>query len=68
MFGILTSLVVAGNPLAVPFAAFFMSVLMVGADSLQRTMQVPVEIVFLSQSIIVMFIVTIRQKYGKGNK
>jgi general nucleoside transport system permease protein len=68
VFGILTSLVVAGNPLAVPIAAFFMSVLLVGADSLQRTMQVPVEIVFLSQAIIVMFIVIIREKFGKGNK
>ncbi len=68
IFGVLTSLVVAGNPLAVPFAAFFMSVLLVGADSLQRTMQVPVEVVFLSQAIIVMFVVIIREKYGKGNK
>jgi len=68
VFGILTSLVVAGNPLAVPIAAFFMSVLLVGADSLQRTMQVPVEIVFLSQAIIVLFIVIIREKFGKENK
>lgn len=68
IFGILTSLVVAGNPLAVPFAAFFMSVLLVGADSLQRTMQVPVEIVFLSQAIIVLFVVIIRAKFGKEGK
>lgn len=68
IFGVLTSLVVAGNPLAVPIAAFFMSVLLVGGDSLQRTMQVPVEVVFLSQAIIVMFIVVIREKFGKGNK
>jgi ABC-type uncharacterized transport system permease subunit len=68
VFGILTSLVVAGNPLAVPLAAFFMSVLLVGADSLQRTMQIPVEIVFLSQAVIVMFIVIIRERYGKGIK
>jgi ABC-type uncharacterized transport system permease subunit len=68
VFGILTSQVVAGNPLAVPLAAFFMSVLLVGADSLQRTMQIPVEIVFLSQAVIVMFIVIIRERYGKGIK
>lgn len=68
IFGILTSLVVAGNPLAVPFAAFFMSVLLVGADSLQRTMQIPVEIVFLSQAIIVLFIVVIRARFGKEGK
>ncbi len=66
IFGILTSLVVAGNPLAAPIAAFFMSVLLVGADSLQRTMQIPVEVVFLSQAIIVMFVVIIRKRFGKG--
>ena len=62
IFGILTSLIVAGNPVGVPIAAFFMSVLLVGADSMQRTMQIPVEMVFLSQSLIVLFIVTIRER------
>lgn len=62
IFGILTSLIVAGNPLGVPFAAFFMSVLLVGADSMQRTMQIPVEMVFLTQALIVLFIVSIREK------
>jgi simple sugar transport system permease protein len=61
IFGILTALVVAGNPLAVPVSAFFMSVLLVGADSLQRTMRIPVEIVFLTQALVVAFVVTIRQ-------
>ena len=65
IFGILTSLVVAGNPLAAPLAAFLMSVLLVGADSLQRTMQIPVEVVFLSQATIVLFIVIVREKFGK---
>lgn len=60
--GILASLVVAGNPMAVPFASFFMCVLLVGADRLQRTMQVPVELVFLLQAIIVLLIVIIRTK------
>ena len=61
IFGILTSLVVGGNPIAVPFAAFFMAVMLVGADSLQRTMRIPVELVFLAQGIIVLFIVTVRE-------
>lgn len=68
IFGILTSLVVAGNPLAVPISAFLMSILLVGADSLQRTMQIPVEVVFLSQAIIVLSIVTIREKLNQGGK
>ncbi len=61
IFGILTALVVAGNPLAIPVSSFLMSVLLVGADSLQRTMRVPVEIVFLTQALVVAFVVTIRQ-------
>lgn len=60
--GVLSALVVAGNPLAVPVASFLMSVLLVGADRLQRTMQVPVELVFLLQAIIVLLIVIIRAK------
>ena len=60
--GILAALVVAGNPMAVPFASFFMCVLLVGADRLQRTMQVPVELVFLLQAIIVLLIVITRTK------
>lgn len=68
IFGILTGLVVAGNPLAVPISAFLISVLLVGADSLQRTMQIPVEVVFFSQAIIVLSIVTIREKLSRGGK
>jgi simple sugar transport system permease protein len=64
-FGVLTSLIVAGNPIGVPVAAFFMSVLLVGADALQRTMQVPVELVFLSQALIVLFVVIIRQRFER---
>jgi len=65
IFGILTSLIVGGNPAGIPFAAFFMSVMLVGADSLQRTMRIPVEIVFLAQGIIVLFIVTVREFLNK---
>jgi len=60
IFGILTCLIVAGNPMGIPVAAFLMSVLLVGADALQRTMQIPVELVFSSQALIVLFILIIR--------
>jgi len=63
IFGVLTSLIVAGNPIGAPVAAFLMSVLLVGADALQRTMQIPVEMVFLSQALIVLFIVTFRERF-----
>lgn len=61
--GILTSLIAGESPVGIPIAAFLMSALLVGADSLQRTMQIPVEIVFISQALIVLFIVVIRKKF-----
>ncbi len=64
IFGILTALIAAGNPLGIPVAAFFMSVLLVGADALQRTMQIPVEMVFLAQALIVLFLVVMRERMG----
>jgi len=60
--GILATLVVGENPMAVPVSCFLMSVLLVGADRLQRTMQVPVELVFLLQAMIVLLIVITRAK------
>lgn len=62
IFGILTALIAAGNPLAIPVAAFFMSVMLVGADALQRTMQIPVEMVFLAQALIVICLVVMRER------
>lgn len=66
IFGIVTSLIVGGNPAAVPIAAFLMSCLLVGADALQRTMQIPVEMVFLTQALIVLFVVVIQERFKKG--
>ncbi len=68
IFGILTCLVVGGHPFGIPFAAFFMSVMLVGADSLQRSMRIPVELVFLAQGIIVLFIVTVRESLNAKRK
>ncbi len=64
MFGILTSLICSANPIGVPVTAFFMSVLLVGADALQRSMQIPVEMIFLAQALIVLFLVAIREKFA----
>lgn len=63
MFGIVTALIVNGNPVAVPFASFLIAVLLVGADALQRTMQLPVEVVFLSQALLVLFVVVTRERF-----
>ena len=62
IFGILTTLIAAGNVLAIPAVALFMSALLVGADALQRTMQIPVEMVFLAQVLIVLILVTMRAR------
>ncbi len=68
MFGILTGLVVAENPSLIPIAAFLISVLLVGADALQRTMRIPVELVFVSQALIVLSVVIIKAKLTRWMK
>ncbi len=57
VYGILTALVAAGHFVGVPIAAFFMSALLVGADAMQRTIGVPIELVFVAQALIVLLIV-----------
>ena len=61
IFGILITLIAAGNFIGIPFAAFFISVLIVGADAMQRTMGIPVELVFITQALLVLFIVWFRE-------
>lgn len=64
IFGILTALICQGKALGVPLSAMFISILLVGADAMQRTLQVPVELVFLTQAIIVLLIVVLRRQAG----
>lgn len=66
IFGILTALICQGNPLGVPVTAFFISALLVGADAMQRTLEVPVELVFVCQGLIVMLLVIMRRRAGGG--
>ena len=60
VFGILTSLICKGDPIGIPITAFFISYLLIGADAMQRSLQVPVEIVFITQALLVIFIVATR--------
>ena len=39
-----------------------MSILLVGADAMQRTLMIPVELVFLTQALMVIMIVIIRTR------
>jgi ABC-type uncharacterized transport system permease subunit len=54
--GIIIGLIARGNVLAVPFVAFFIAVLEVGASALQRTMMIPVEMVFIVEALVLLFV------------
>jgi len=52
--GLITGLISKGNNIAVPFVAFFIAMLEVGASAMQRTMQIPVEFVFIVEALILL--------------
>ncbi|KAA3642397.1 MAG: ABC transporter permease [Chloroflexi bacterium] len=54
--GIIIGLLSRGNHAAIPFVAFFIAVLEVGASALQRTMFIPVELVFIVEALILIFV------------
>jgi len=56
MLGIIIGLVSKGNHAVVPFVAFFIAVLEVGASAMQRTMAIPVEMVFIVEALILIFV------------
>lgn len=56
MLGIIIGLISKGNNLAVPFVAFFIAILEVGASALQRTMMIPSEMIFIVEALILLFV------------
>lgn len=54
--GMLVAILAKKNPALVPFAAFFLAYLRIGADVISRTSDVPVEFVQVIQAIVIMFI------------
>ena len=56
LLGLIIGLIAKGNNLAVPFVAFFIAVLEVGASALQRTMMIPVEMVFIIEALVLLFV------------
>ena len=54
--GLIIGLISKGNNKAVPFVAFFIAVLEVGASAMQRTMMIPVEMVFIVEALVLVFI------------
>jgi general nucleoside transport system permease protein len=56
VLGSIIGLIAMGNNLAVPFIAFFIAVLEVGASAMQRTMGIPVEMVYIVEALILLFV------------
>ncbi len=56
VLGLIIGLIARGNNLAVPFVAFFIAVLEVGASAMQRTMMIPVEMVFIVEALVLLFV------------
>jgi ABC-type uncharacterized transport system permease subunit len=54
--GLIIGLIAKGNNKAVPFVAFFIAVLEVGASAMQRTMGIPVEMVFIVEALVLVFV------------
>ncbi len=56
VLGLIIGLIAKGNNLAVPFVAFFIAVLEVGASAMQRTMAIPVEMVYIVEALVLFFV------------
>lgn len=54
--GVLISILARGNPALVPLAAFFLSFVRIGAEILNRTSDIPAEIVSVVQATIILLI------------
>jgi simple sugar transport system permease protein len=56
LLGIIVGLIARGSVVAVPFVAFGIAVLEVGASSMQRAAGVPVELVLITEGLILLFL------------
>jgi simple sugar transport system permease protein len=56
VLALIIGLIARGNNLAVPFVAFFIAVLEVGASAMQRTLMIPVEMVFIVEALVLLFV------------
>lgn len=56
LLGIIIGLIARGSVLLVPFVAFGISILEIGASAMQRTAQVPVEMVLIVEGLILLFL------------
>lgn len=56
LLGIIVGLIARASVIAVPFVAFGIAVLEVGASSMQRTADVPVEMVLIIEALVLIFV------------
>lgn len=56
VLGLIIGLIARGKNQAVPFVAFFIAILEVGASAMQRTLMIPVQIVLIMEALILVFI------------
>ena len=56
LLGIIIGLIARGNNVAVPFVAFLIAVLEVGASALQRTIGIPAETVLIIEALVLLFV------------
>jgi len=56
ILGLIIGLIAKGDNLTVPFVAFFIAILEIGASALQRTMMIPVELVLIVEALILIFV------------
>jgi simple sugar transport system permease protein len=54
---VIISILAKGNPLFIPLAAFFLSYIRTGADTMSMTSDVPAEIIAIAQAVIILLIV-----------
>jgi simple sugar transport system permease protein len=54
--GIIIGLISKGNHAILPFVALFIAILEVGASAMQRTLSIPVEMVFIVEALILIFV------------
>lgn len=67
ILGIIVGLMARGSAVAVPFVAFGIAVLEVGASAMQRSAQVPIEVVLIVEALILLFLMlsdVLRSKVG----
>ncbi|NPV55415.1 MAG: ABC transporter permease [Anaerolineae bacterium] len=59
ILGIIIGLIAKGSSLAVPFVAFFIAVMEVGASAMQRTLNIPIEMVYIVEALILLFVLLV---------